>query len=335
MDAAPRLCHVARHDCERPADTRMTDAANDVPWLHAVLGSVRRRWWLLPAGLLTALLLASIYLRTATYTYSAELKVYAAPSSSGSRVPSALGGLAALTGLAAGGPEAVSPFRLYLDAIYSPEVAARLARDPVLMHTLFVNEWDAPGRRWRQPRGLLGGIKRGVFGLFGLPQFGWQAPDGNRLQAFIADAVTVRQSVRTPIATIGFNYPDPVFAVRFITRLSDTVDDVLREQQTARTRGNIAYLASKLDSVTLAEQRQALVTALTEQERQAMLAYGNAPYAADPFDIATASPEPTRPRPVPLLAGASVAGLLLGFVLAVWLGRRERRPAVVAPLSRA
>lgn len=295
-------------------------------WLHGVMASVRRFWWVVPAAAIAALLLTIVYLRRADYLYSAELKVYAAPSSSGSRAPSALGGLAALTGLAgAGSSEQASPFRFYMDAIYSPEVAARLAKDRVLMRTLFSNEWDSGARQWREPFSMARAVRSGVLGALGLPQWAWQPPDAARLQAAIATLVTVQQSVRTPIVKIGMDYPDPEFATAFLQKLHLTVDDYLREQQTARTRGNIAYLEEKLRTVTLAEQRATLVQMLTEQERQAMLAYGNAPYAADPFDVPTASLAPTRPRAVPLLVGAGVAGAILGIIGAAWLGRR--RPA--------
>lgn len=295
-------------------------------WLHGVMAGVRRFWWLVPAGAIAALLLTIVYLRRADYLYSAELKVYAAPSSSGSRAPSALGGLAALTGLAgAASSEQASPFRFYMDAIYSPEVAARLAKDRDLMRTLFSNEWDAGARQWREPFSMARAVRSGVLGALGLPQWEWQPPDAARLQAAIATLVTVQQSVRTPVVKIGMDYPDPKFATAFLQKLHLTVDAYLREQQTARTRGNIAYLEEKLRTVTLAEQRASLVQMLTEQERQAMLAYGNAPYAADPFDAPTASLAPTRPRPVPLLIGAGVAGAILGVIGAAWLGRR--RPA--------
>ena len=303
--------------------TMPAGAAGETPWLHGVLRTIARRWWLLPAGIIVALLLGSLYLRRADYSYTAELKVYAAPSTSGSRPASALGGLAALAGIGGGTSEAVSPFRFYLDGIYSTEVAARLARDRTLMHTLFAGEWDARAKVWRQPASLTGSLRRGVSGLLGLPQFGWHAPDAGRLQAYIAETVTVRQSVKTPIATLSYDSVDPVFATRFLNQINTTTDAYLREQQSARTRGNITYLSQKLREVTLAEQRQALVTTLTEQERQAMLAYGNAPYAAEPFDIATASPEPTRPRALPLLIGVAFAGLIAGIVVALWLGRRR------------
>lgn len=293
-------------------------------WLHDLLTAVRLRWWVIPATLVAALLVTMLYLRQAEYVYGAELRVHTAPSSSGTRPTSALGGLAALTGLGGAG-EQVSPFRFYLDGIYAAEVAKRLARDDKLMRRLFVAEWDAQRRVWRQPPSLAGAVRRGITGVLGLPQFGWQAPDASRLQDYIAKQVSVRQSVKTPLVSIGYSHPDPVFAVYFLGQLHKTVDGYLREQQSQRTRGNIAYLSEKLQIVTLAEQRQALVTALTEQERQAMLVNSNAPYAAEPFDAPMASADPIKPRAIPLLIGAGIAGLLLGSVLAAVLGHRAMR----------
>lgn len=299
-------------------------AAPPQAWVHGVIAVILRRWWLMPLMMAVGLVLAAVYLHRAQYFYSAELKVYAAPSSSGKSAQSALSGLAALTGLAGGSTsEAVPPFRFYLDAIYSPEIARRMARDRAMMHTIFAAEWDEAGKRWREPPSFSREMQGAIMGVLGLPQAEWQPPDADRLRGFIAYAVTVRQSVKTPIATIGFEYPDPVFATSFIEKLHKTVDSYLREQQAARTRGNIAYLTTQLQTVTLAEQRFALVGTLTEQERQAMLAYGNAPYAAEPFDLATASLEPTRPRPMPVLIGGLVTGLILGIVAALWFGRRE------------
>lgn len=301
----------------------MNSGPTSATFVHGLLAGLARRWWLMPLGIVAGLVLVTIYLQRTPYYFSAELKIHPAPSSIGRSAPSPLGGLAALAGLGNRGGDAVSPFRFYLDGLNAPEVARRLARDKALMHTIFANEWDQEAQRWQEPASLSASLKSAVAGLFGLPQFGWQPPDANRLQGYISYAVVVRQSVKTPIVTIGHDHPDPVFAAAFLTRLHTTVDAYLREQQAARTRGNIDYLSAKLRTVTLAEQRQALVTALTEQERQAMLAFGAAPYAAEPFDVVTVSAEPTRPRPLPLLIGGGIAGLLLGAVLALLLDRRR------------
>jgi hypothetical protein len=92
-----------------------------------------------------------------------------------------------------------------------------------------------------------------------------------------------------------------------------------------RTRSNIAYQPCKLEIVTLAEQLQALVTSLTEEERQPMLAYGNARYAADPFYQVMASAKPRMTRPLPLLIGAPVAEPIMSIVAALLPARREVR----------
>ncbi len=89
-----------------------------------------------------------------------------------------------------------------------------MARDHKLMRTLFAAEWDASARTWRQPSSLIGSLRRTVTGVLGLPQFGWHAPDAGRMQAYIADTVTIRQSVKTPIATLAYDNADPKFAVR-------------------------------------------------------------------------------------------------------------------------
>ncbi len=293
-------------------------------WLAEQFRAVAARWWLVPLTLGAVLAATLVYLNRADYLYTAELRVVAAPSSSGKAPTSPLAGLAALTGLG-GVSEQVSPFRFYLDGVGSPEVAARLARDGALMRGIFPAEWDAQNRRWRQPMSLAGAVRRGVFGLLGLPRYGWTPPDANRLQVYIGEEVSVRQSVKTPLVVISYSHPDPAFAAEFLRKLHVTIDAWLRQAQARRTAGNIAYLAGKLQDATLADQRQALVAALAEQERQAMLAGADAAYAADPFDVVTVSAEPTRPRALILLGAALVIGLLLGTVIAAIAGRRSFR----------
>jgi hypothetical protein len=324
MDAGPRLCHGPGVN-----DATALAMMEPVPvpansWLHGQLTVLRRHWWLPLAGMLAALLLTAVYLHRATYFYTAELKVYAASSSAGVvRPTSPLGSLAALTG--GGSSEQVPPFRYYLDGLYAPEVAARLARDPALMQVIFAGEWDAQRRAWRQPSSLPATLRGALFGLVGLPVAAWQPPDAERLRDFIAATVTVRQSAKSPLATLAFDFPDPVFATNFLARVSDTTDAWLREKQAARTSGNVAYLADRLAHSTDIDVRAGLVAALAEQERQAMLTHAGVPYAAEAFGTATAGFEPARPRPLALLLAGAVTGLILGSVLAFLLGRRPAR----------
>lgn len=303
-----------------PADDRSA-----IPWLHRVMRDIAQRWWLPVAGMLAALLLTLIWLNRTQYIYTAQLRVYAAPSTSGAAKPTPLGGLASLAGLTTGAAEAVTPFRFYLDGIASPAIAERLAADPKLLRQMFPAEWDAGTRSWRRPPSLLGSLRRAFGALLGLPEMGWTPPGPERVQDYIATSVGVRQSVRTPLVALTYDSPDPVFAAAFLQRINAETDAYVRDQQIARTRANIAYLTQRLQEVTITDQRAALLFQLTEQERQAMLTSAGAAYAAEQFDDVTVSVEPTRPKVGSLLVGAALAGLLLGTVAAAWMGLRRRR----------
>lgn len=298
-------------------------------WLANAGTVLRQRWWLVAGVPLIALVAAVIYLRGATYAYTAELRVYPAPSSPGqSQAVSGLSGLASLAGIGgAAVADSATPFRLFLDTIRVREVAERLARDRGLMHQVFAADWD--GRQWRERRSLGSSIKHAVWGFLGLPITGWRPPDAATLQSFIVGRVGINQSVKTPVVSLSLDSADPRFAVQFLTKLNLAVDGYLRERQQARTRSNIAWLSARLAGVTLIEQRQALFAALAEQERQAMLANSDAPYAAVPLGVATASDQPSTPRQIPLLLAALVGGLVAGTAVALLLGLRRRTVAVI------
>ena len=309
-------------------DVRDTDGST---WLGDAWLKIRRRWWLVLVLTLLGLVAAVAYLRTAAYSYTAELRVSAAESSNGrSSTSDRLGGLAALAGVAGEAPTA-SPFRLYLEGVKSREVAERLASDPVLMHAIFVKEWDPVRRAWKPPLGLGTRLKAGVWSVLGLPSNAWTPPGAARLQAFIAEYVFVIQSVKSPLVSIVFETPDPKFGMRFLTRLDATTDAILREKQRERTRSNIAYLSDKLRGVTFVEQRAALFKALNDEQRQEMLANSRAPYAADAFGVPTASLTPTKPKQVPLLIAGPLIGMIFGVALAVLIAGRRRVP--VDPVS--
>lgn len=316
-------------------DARNDDLAEGADnWLADVRKALLARWWLVLGVALLALIGAVLYLRSATYFYSAELRVYAAPSSSSApQVPGQLGTLASLAGLGSSGGDSATPFRLFLEGMKSREVAERLSRQRGLMRDVFAGEWDARTNSWREHRGVVGSLKRSVWDVLGLRSATWQAPDAARLQDFITENVHVAQSLKSPLVSITLEHPDPKFAVRFLTVIAATTDQYLREKQQERLRGNIAYLSEKLRGITFAEQRQVLFAALSDQERQSMLANAAAPYAANPFGVATASRNPTTPRQLPLLLAGLIGGLILGVVTALLLGRRK--PRAVAMIESA
>ena len=295
-------------------------------WLAAALATLRQRIWLVAGIGGVALLLAIVYLRTTTYTYTASMKVAAAPTTAREGTGlGALNSLASLTGLAI---EAlpVTPFRLFLEGINSREVATRLAADPALMHAVFAEEWDAAAGQWRDPAGFGTRLNRSVQQLAGAPVRPWTPPDAKRLQLWIGEHVSIDQSPKTPLVTISVIVPDRALGITLLGRMHTAVDAWLRERALRRTNANIRYLTQKLPTVALADHRLALIATLNEQEQRRMLASNPSAFASERFGPITATPQPTAPRQIPVLLAALVLGLGLGVVVALVLPRRRQRP---------
>ncbi len=308
-----------------PADDAGTLPAGTAPgggdWLRGVLATLRARAWFALASAAIMLVAATIWLRSTEYDYTATLRVAPAPTSAReSQSLGALTGFASLTGVTLDAIP-VTPFRLYVEGIYTREVAARLARDPQLLHGAFPREWDARAQRWQPPSspGFVATINR----LAGAPVRPWSPPDAARLQDWIAGHVSLDQSPKTPTVGLSVATPDPAFGKLFLTRLHATTDDWLRERTLATTRQNLAYLAAKLPTVTLAEHRQALIATLSDQEQRQMMARNPAAYAAEPFGPVTASPRPTSPHQLPVLLLALFGGAAGGLALALIVPRRR------------
>jgi hypothetical protein len=294
-------------------------------WLVGALTTLRQRLWLVAAFGAVALLLAVVYLRTTTYSYTASMKVAAAPTTA--REGGSLGALNSLASLTGITIEAlpVTPFRLYIEGIDSREVASRLAADPALMHAIFAEEWDAASSQWRDPGGFGTRVSDALKGLAGAPVRAWAPPDAVRLQQWIAEHVSIDQSPKTPIVTIAVQTPDRALGITLLGRLHSAVDAWLRERTLVRTTANIDYLTQRLATTALADHRLALIATLNEQEQRLMLARNPAAYASDRFGPVTATPQPTSPRQLPALVTALVFGLGAGVVAAFVLPRRRQR----------
>src|SRR5690606_16351275 len=87
-----------------------------------------------------------------------------------------------------------------------------------------------------------------------------------------------------------------------------------------RSSGNIAYLTEQLSKATVAEYREAIAQALSEQEKIRMASSSTAPFAAEPFGSAAASPRPTSPQPLLVLIVSIVGGGILGSLLVLGRG---------------
>ena len=279
---------------------------------------LQRLWtgrWIMMAFATVGVILASLFLHVATYSYTATLTLL--PSQSQTQTSNSLGGLggsiAALTGLNLAQGGTVSPFLIYPDALKSRVVADDLvARSPDILQHLFEGQWDESTQQWRPPSGQMYEwltFVRSTLGMYVAP---WAPPDGANLQLLISTRVRVEPNLRNPILKVSFDDRDPVFAQRFLDALHASVDRSLRQMTLDRSSEYIRYIQERLRTVEVSDVRQALVSTLSEQMRLVMMASSNTPFAAQPIGGAERSLFPTSPRGFLVLFLSLLVGSILG-----------------------
>lgn len=263
---------------------------------------------------LVVVVLGVVYLKFATYIYSASLRLTPVQQSS-SALDSRLSGLASMAGINLAQEQTVSPFTLFVDGIKSRQTADELARNQSVMQTVFANQWDGETASWREPTGLgylTRKLGRTIFGGGNQP---WSPPGGAELEQYLRKTVRVDQRPGEPIVSIRFNHPDPAFAETFVAELHQITDEFLRRRTLVRTDQYISYLTEQMNSVTIAEHRQALALAFSEQEKLRMMADSGLPFAAEPFGPIATSSGPVAPRPSVVLLSCLVLGALSGILV--------------------
>lgn len=307
------------------------DADDRFPDLSSILVVVWQKKLLVGAVILASLLAGILYLWIVNPTYTVEMRVTAAASSSNSianRLGN-LGGLAAAAGLPIGGSSKAEPFDLYIEALTSREVADELARDPRIMKTIFAREWDANTGHWKSPPVSPG---QWVKSLLGHGEAHWRAPDGARLRDYLQRKILVTKSAKSPITLIGYDVTDPDFGIYLLARMNQSADNDVRRRALEQANDYKAYLASVLPTVELADVRRSLADSLTQQYEAVMMARSSVPYAAAAIGAPQASLAPTKPKVAITLAICLLLGTIIGIAVAVidfggTFGRRHREVA--------
>lgn len=300
------------------------------------------------------LISAIIYLNVTTHKYSASMDLIPTEALSGGNLDNKLGtlsNLASSVGLGLPESHGDSKFELYLETIYSRSVADQLSGRVDLMKMVFANRWDWTTNRWKTTRGQTQFVVTGIKSLLGIPVAPLVAPSGAQLQEYIQNNVQVNRDPKKVVVQVEYDFQDPEFAKEFLRALNATVDNQLRQKALGIASVYIAYLSNRLKTVTIADEREAMMHTLMDQERSRMVAGSNAPFAAQMFGPPAASPRPTRPQAAVVIslsvilatfAGAIIALLQAAGIMprpggstnAIGNGRRDKRQRALAWLLR-
>jgi uncharacterized protein involved in exopolysaccharide biosynthesis len=264
------------------------------------------------------LAIALLYLAVAPRKYTAIVVVAPVQESGSSSLSGALSqfaGAASALGVTLPQMGGGGEFGKFQELLTSTRVAGTMinGRDP--RPKMFRSEYDAESGRY--VGGSFGGALDKIYRLaFGLPNS--HEPDAWDVSRYLGKQISLETESKTGLLKISFTHRDPAFAAGLLNQLVTTADGLLKADRGAIAIRKIAYFNEKLKSVTMAENRAALITLLMDEEKVMSVIQINAPYAARVLIPPRASSDPTQPNVPIVLALGLFGGFVLALAIQVW-----------------
>lgn len=262
------------------------------------------------------LALGILYLMFAKPTYTAKAVVV--PVNIGSNTGQGLqqlSGIASLVDVNLPGQTSVTNFDRFQKTLTSVRLARHLAQDQLLLRALYPAQWDIASRHWARPSGLINFLRYSAGNLFGR---GWQPPDAQAVAAHLKAEISISSGDIPNIVTISYDSRDRDFAVRFLTRVIQEADLLVKRNALNRTSQYVQYAEKELDKRQSNDQRNALIELLVQQDQTMMMLNTNLSFSAEFVDPPNVSDQPTAPRVAPTLLVALMASTTLGVLLVIW-----------------
>lgn len=207
----------------------------------------------------------------------------------------AIGGLASLAGLSAGGSSLKSEALAMLE---SEILTDRFIEENKLLPILYDKQWDSVRKQWKTQD-----PKR-------VPTL-WKA---NRLFKGLR---TVVDNPRTGLITLTISWRDPQQAANWANQIVAMTNEYIRNKTVDEAERSITFLEDQGRHSTIVTMQEAIANLTESQLRKVMLARTREQYALKVLDPATVPERQAFPRPVLWIGSAFIGGLFLAvlFVL--------------------
>jgi len=257
--------------------------------------------------------LAAAYSLTLPNIYRAEV-VLAPVSDEGSKsgglsaALGGLGGLASMAGISLGGGGSVEE---NLAVLKSREFLWQFIKDQKLMPLLFVDDWDAAKKTWKETDSE------------DQPSL-WDA-----YRSFTKDGLlSVSKDKDSGLVTVGVEWPDADLAADWANLLVTRLNEFLRQQAIDRSNGNLEYLKQELPRTHVADMRKALFELISQEQQKAMLANTQKEFAFQVIDKAVAPDRKAKPkRALIVILTVVVTGFLAVIAVLIREGITQRKTA--------
>jgi len=227
-----------------------------------------------------------------------------------------------LLGSSAGG-QSTDPFDEYLAVLYSTRLANELTKKEHLLPVIFASSWDEKTGTWRE-RGPLHRVMAAIKHFLHRPST--DHPDANYLRDYLSKHLDIlgTTSKNLLVASSDSSYlavslpaPSPRQAETILNVILSRADEIIRQEQLRDVNARITYLSSELPKISQAEQKDAIIQALSNQESLRMMLVADQRYASTLIDIPHASPTPTWPPSLPVAVTMTmvISGFACAFVV--------------------
>jgi hypothetical protein len=302
--------------------------------LLAGMWKARKLGVLIIGAFVIAAILYVIFLRHPDYVATAVVEP---PISSGPQLSGATQVLASFAGIESASSGA--QFTKYLQVVGSTRFAARMDRDDGVMKIL-VSGWDEGTHTWTPPSGFVADAKAKLKAMLGMRP--WAPPTTSSLATTLQHMTTIALvpgrsplDLRSQVFSIAVTAPSRDLALNLLSWTLKSADDLVREDQLARTTNRIAYLTQQMGSTQEVYLRQSLQQILMVQEETLMTLRADKYYAIDVIDLPNVSDIPTGSSSTTILAIYALLGFAvyagIVFVLLI-LRTRRTRPGFADPL---
>lgn len=265
----------------------------------------KKRKLILSASFLAAFLAAGLSLLMPNiYQAEALLAPVGGESKGGGSILGGLGGLASLAGVSLGGDSSVEE---NIAVIKSRGFIWGFVKDEKLMPILFEDAWDDEANQWiaenEEDQPTLWGAWRVLSGALGV------SVDKN-----------------SGLVRLTIDWKDPEVAALWATKIVTRINTYLREEAIAQSKKKLEYLNNELNKTKIAENRQALYSLISSEQKQAMLANTQQDFAFRVIDAAVVPDRKIKPkRSTIVIVSAFVVGFLAIVFVFIREGLRKRK----------
>jgi uncharacterized protein involved in exopolysaccharide biosynthesis len=242
------------------------------------------------------MIMGVLYAILATPIYRTDVVLSPVRADRGTMLPSALSGLAALSGLGFGQPRDTTQA---IAILRSRVFVEQFIESNHLLPILFADEWDAEGQRW----------------ITDDPEEWPDIRDG--VEFFIENVRSIVEEVDTGLVTLSIAWPDAEMAAFWAEDMILRINERLRTRDLEESRRRLVYLNEQLEKEGLVELRQAIASLIEEQIENIMLAQAVDEYAFRVIDPPRVAHKPVSPRRVLIILLAGFLGVVVGCLMAL------------------